>query len=94
MRISRVLAIRQHVSCDIESLEKLAQETGWTPGRNAIRPSPEDQLLKKALLENALSRYAEIKGNQTFCTKLKSLICISSDYGAFSRWRLLFLSLL
>jgi hypothetical protein len=49
------------VSSDRDELERLNQQTGWTPGREATRPPPEDVAHKATLFDNVVRRYDTVR---------------------------------
>lgn len=53
--------LRRRVDSALDSLDALAVQTGWTPGRDAIRPTAESIAHKSQLLRNASSRYASVR---------------------------------
>ncbi len=53
--------LRCKVSSDRDELERLHRERGWTPGREAIRPSPESIADKAILLSNVVRHYDTVR---------------------------------
>ncbi|KAH3732039.1 hypothetical protein Pelo_17126 [Pelomyxa schiedti] len=47
-----------HVSNDTEELQRLHEVVGWTPGREHVRPLPENKQRKAEYMANVLSQYA------------------------------------
>eukprot|EP01094_Clydonella_sp_ATCC50884_P019980 TRINITY_DN4026_c0_g1_i1.p1 TRINITY_DN4026_c0_g1~~TRINITY_DN4026_c0_g1_i1.p1 ORF type:complete len:169 (-),score=51.18 TRINITY_DN4026_c0_g1_i1:311-817(-) len=51
--------MRTRIDSDVENLERVHQETGWTPGRAHIRPTPEGVERKVSFLEVLLREYED-----------------------------------
>lgn len=50
--------LRRQVSSDLDALQQLHEQTGWTPGREHIRPDPTSRAQKDLLLSNINAMWA------------------------------------
>lgn len=51
--------LRRQVTSDLETLQQLHEETGWTPGRENIRPNPASRAQKDLLLSNINAMWSD-----------------------------------
>ena len=53
--------IRQKISSDVDSMDKLHLKYGWIPGSESIRPDPTVIEKKKNYITNMLERYVSLQ---------------------------------